>query len=81
MQQYITQMLLLFQILFLLFFGLSAYYPCSVIQDIDEYRLTSDMYTVRVGQHQSIALHMKCTGTGPETLMYENGLAGQSIII
>lgn len=68
---------ILTHVLFLLFFVLTAYYPCSVIKDMEDYRWTSDMFTVRVPQHQPIALHMKCKGRGPETLVYENGLGGR----
>ena len=68
---------ILTHLLFILFFVLTAYYPCTAIRDTDTYRSSSDMFTVRVSRHKPIALHMKCTGTGPETILYENGLAGK----
>lgn len=65
---------ILIHLLFVLFFVLTAYFPCTVIRDMDTYRSTADMYTVRIPKHKPIALHMKCTGTGPETILYENCL-------
>ena len=65
---------ILIHLLFILFFVLTAYFPCTVIRDVDTYRSTADMYTVRIPKHKPIALHMKCTGTGPETILYENCL-------
>ena len=69
---------ILIHLLFILFFVQTAYYPCTAIRDLGTYRSMSDMYTVRVSKHKPIALHMKCIGTGPETILYENGLAGKS---
>ena len=60
------------QFILILLFALSAARPIFIALDVNNYRDGDYLYKVDISDHYPLALSLRCTGSGNETILLEN---------